>query len=46
MIQRVACHNGKCWEEKKGVYHFEELFRDGNIVDNIEKDLWKYEFYG
>ncbi len=46
MIQKVNCHDGKCWEEKKGRQSFEDLFEEGNIVQNINRDLWKKNFYG
>ena len=43
---KVACNNGKCWEVKKAKQDFEDLFESNNIVDEIEKDLWKNNFYG
>ncbi len=46
-MRKIQCNNGKCWEVKKGnPVAFEDLFEDGSIVDNIEKDLWKHNFYG
>jgi hypothetical protein len=47
MKQKVACHAGKCWEVKEAkTNYFEDVFEDNNIVDNIEKDLWKKTAYG
>ncbi|MBD3248578.1 hypothetical protein GF336_00855 [Candidatus Woesearchaeota archaeon] len=47
MINKVACHAGKCWEEgKTNTGKVEEMFEDENIVEQIEKDLWKVNLYG
>ncbi len=46
MKQTVACHNGKCFKVKKGTPNFNDLFEPHSIVDEIEEDLWKYNFYG
>lgn len=42
MKQNIICQSGKCFEESDGQeIHFEGIFRENNIVDDIEKDLWK-----
>jgi hypothetical protein len=46
MVEGVACHKGKCWEVRRGAVDFEDLFEPHNIVDEIEQDLWKNNFYG
>jgi len=46
MEKEVLCQSGKCWEVKKGKRDFEDLFESNNIVDEIEKELWKTNFYG
>lgn len=47
MTREVECHEGKCWEVKqKRVKFFDDLFPENNVVYNIEKDLWKKNFYG
>ncbi len=47
MINKIACHEGKCREEEKtNAGKIEEMFESENIVDQIEKELWKQNFYG
>ncbi len=46
MKQTIACHDGKCFKVKKGIASFEDLFEPYSIVDKIEEELWKYNFYG
>lgn len=45
-MKDVVCHNGKCWEEKGNIIPFDDLFEKDSIVDQIEKDLWRNNFYG
>lgn len=45
MKDEIICQRGKCTRvEDKNLIHFEEMFRQGNIVDDIEKDLWQQKF--
>ncbi|MEE9525966.1 MAG: hypothetical protein V3V78_05160 [Candidatus Woesearchaeota archaeon] len=51
MLNEVACHKGKCWEVKENDWskpaksnYFEDLFEKDNIVNQIEKDLWRNYF--
>ena len=47
MTREVACHKGKCWEVKsERNTKFSDLFEDANIVQGIEKELWKQSVYG
>jgi hypothetical protein len=46
MTDQVVCHKGKCWEiGSTKPTHFEVLFDESNIVDQIEKELWERNLY-
>lgn len=47
MTKEVLCNQGKCFEvSNKMIESFDKLFEEKNIVEKIEKDLWKKNFYG
>ncbi len=41
MNQKIKCHAGQCYEDESLNTAFEELFDDSNVVDQIQKDLWR-----
>ncbi len=46
MKQTISCHKGKCVEEKdEKTDFFNKLYKEENILNKIEKDLWDKEIY-
>lgn len=46
MKQIISCHKGKCYEAKGKTAKFNDLFENKDFVSDIERDLWKNNFYG
>jgi hypothetical protein len=45
MKQKISCHKGKCFEEKEGkTVFFDEMFENGNIVDDIKKEMYNNSY--
>ncbi|MEA2036809.1 MAG: hypothetical protein U9O94_04835 [Nanoarchaeota archaeon] len=41
MNQEIICQKGKCFEAETAESNMNSLFDDVNIVDQIQKDLFK-----
>ena len=41
-MNRVYCHDGKCEDPHEVDTVFRNMFDSKNIVDEIQRDLWRY----
>jgi len=44
MDQKIVCHKGRCFETDMLKSEFDSLFDDSNLVERIQRDLWKNAF--
>lgn len=44
--EAIPCTRGRCWKMKRKGTWFEGLFVKGDIVHEINKDLWRKNIYG
>jgi len=43
-MQRIICHDGRCWDPDRKKTLFENLFEGKSEVEQIEKELWFEHF--
>lgn len=45
-LEEISCNRGRCWKTKKHGTWFDGMFVKGDIVHEINKDLWRKNLYG